>query len=389
MWEKKKRHKLNLRIGMLVTSVEFGGLEKVVMGLIDHVNPEAFDIVPLIFTANRKRDNTFISHLEKSEKKYFTISVDSQRIKYMNPIMNLKSAHSLFRDEQFDLIHTHGYRADIIGYIGARSLHLPILATCHGFIPNDRKLGLYNNVDRFFLKYFDRVIAVSGGIRASLVAAGVREENISVIPNAVGLSSDEKMFSEFRRMKRAMMGWGDHHFVLGYVGRLSEEKGIGVLIDVVSVLLNSSIPVRLAIIGEGSQRDILEFMSKKKGIDTSVAFLGFQGDVPSWLPAFDAFVLPSLMEGTPMALLEAMLGGLPVVASRVGGVPDVIKSGENGILVRPGNARDITEAIRLLFGDQELRLRIGLEARHTVQAKYSMKEWIRKIEAEYCRVADV
>lgn len=386
MQEAKKRHSNPFRVGLLATSVEFGGLEAVVKKLIDHLDQERFDITPLIFTANRQKDRTLVSKLKESGIKYHDIIVDGERIKYMNPMKNLKQVYNLIKDHQFDLVHTHGYRADVLGFMAASPLRVPLIATCHGFIPNDKKLIFYNSIDKFVLKSFKRVIAVSNDIAATLIEDGVKEENISVIPNAVNLNHDERSIKQCRRMKRELMEWHDNYFVLGYVGRLSEEKGLRFLIAAASDLITAGIPVRLAIIGEGSERNDLEFMTRQHGIETVVKFLGFQKDIHSWLPAFDAFILPSLMEGTPMAMLEAMLCGIPVVASSVGGIPDVIKSGENGLLVRAGNTIEISEAVRILYRNQELRSIMGIKARETIQTKYNVKDWITKIEEEYLRV---
>lgn len=388
MREKKKRNRTRIRIGLLFTSVEFGGLETVVKCLIDHLDHDVFDMMPIIFTANRQKDYSLASELQKSGRKYCNIIVDNERIKYMGPIKNLMHVYSLFRDQQFDLIHTHGYRADVIGFMTARALKVPIVATCHGFITNNTKLMFYNSLDRCILKHFNRVIAVSTDIATSLIESGINEDVIRIIPNAVSLKHDEKCFEDLRRTKRELMGWSSKHFVLGYVGRLSEEKGLGFLIGAVSDLMHSSIPVRLVIIGEGSQRADLELMSKKYGTDTSVIFLGFRDDIHSYLPAFDAFILPSLMEGTPMAMLEAMLCGIPVIASKVGGIPDVVTSGKNGILVSPGSSQEIGAAISLLYKDKDLRMKIGREAQSIVKAEYNVKQWIKKIEAEYLRVAE-
>jgi L-malate glycosyltransferase len=386
MRKTQKPHRAIFRIGLLFTSVEFGGLEQVVMGLLDHTNREKYCPVPIIFTACGRNDNTVVSHLEKTGNPYLQIIVNSNRVKYLNPFLNIKQAYRLVKTHRFDLIHSHGYRADVIGWVVARALNLPIIATCHGFITNDRKLTFYNTIDRFILRHFDRVIAVSSGIGRSLIDSGVKEKNICIIPNAVKATCDEKDLLELRSSKRDLMGLKERDFVCGYVGRLSKEKGLRYLIEAASGLLNYKITIKLAIIGEGIQREELELLSRQKGIDKSITFMGFQRDVQSWLPAFDLFVLPSLMEGTPMALLEAMLYGLPVVASNVGGIPDVIKSGENGILVSPGAPQEIGSAISLLFSSKELRSKIGEKGRETAQEKYSMKQWIQKIETEYFRV---
>ena len=388
MQELKKQHSSPFRIGLLITSVEFGGLDKVVIGLLDNIDRENFAAIPIIFSTTGRNGNTVPVHLDKLGLEYRKISVNNYRIKYLNPVANIMQTYSTFRSCQFDLIHTHGYRADVLGYIAAKTLGLPIIATCHGFISNDRKLLVYNKMDRFILKFFNRIIAVSKEIEMGLRDGGVEGNKISIIPNAIDISYDEMNFDKVRCARRNLMGFTDHHLVLGYVGRLSEEKGLKYLIEGVLDLLAKNLPIKLVLIGEGPQRQQLESLTKEKGIGNSVCFLGFQQDVESWLPMMDIFVLPSLTEGTPLALLEAMSCGIPVVASSVGGVPDIIKSGTNGILVRPGNSQEIRNAIGLLSMDKNIRLKMGKEGKATMQAEYNMQSWIRNIEAEYLKVLE-
>lgn len=376
-----------LRIGMLITSVDFGGLEKVVIELLENIEKDSFEVVPLLFIAKRKNQNAFVSYLQKSGKSYFPIVVDSCRFKYANPVVNLRKVYSLLKNQKFDILHTHGYRADVMGYLVARALNVPTISTCHGFIPNDRKLRIYNSIDRYLLRYFNRVIAVSMSIRESLVGAGVKEKNISIIPNAVKTKIDASNFHEFRNRKRKLLGWNDEHFVCGYVGRLSEEKGLEYLIQAISHLSKNAMPVKLALIGDGTLRNGLERISKDLATSEHIAFLGFQENVQDWLPSLDVFVLPSLMEGTPLALLEAMLCGIPIIATKVGGIPDVVETGKNGILVNPGRSEELVDAISLLYRDRYLCTKIGKEARATVRAQYDVKQWIKKIEVEYIRAA--
>ena len=147
--------------------------------------------------------------------------------------------------------------------------------------------------------------------------------------------------------------------------------------------MGRGLQVKVLILGEGPDRQRLEDMVRKEKIEKQVQLVGFQDDVTSWLSVMDMFVLPSLMEGSPMALLEAMAHGLPVVASRVGGIPAIIRSGQSGILTQAGNARDIAQAIVDLYDNKHLRDTVGREARRTIQEKYNLSDWARKIEAEY------
>jgi len=189
-----------------------------------------------------------------------------------------------------------------------------------------------------------------------------------------------------RSEKRRILSISENDFVIGYAGRLSKEKGIEYLIRACAILKDRIKSIKIIIMGEGKERTELEELSLKSGLQENVLFTGFLNDVERWLPAIDVFVLPSMTEGTPLALLEAMLCGNAVVASKVGGVPDIVKSGKNGFLVQPGNAREIADAICLLYEDKELRLKLVREAQVTVQTQYSVEQWIKKIEDEYLRV---
>jgi glycosyltransferase involved in cell wall biosynthesis len=140
------------------------------------------------------------------------------------------------------------------------------------------------------------------------------------------------------------------------------------------------------IIGEGPEKGKLEELAKAEGIGDKVIFVGFQKDIENWYPAMDCFALPSLTEGTPMSLLEAMVHGIPCVATRVGGVPKIIDSGIDGILVLPRHAEEIKEAVKTLYGNEELRSSISKKARDKIISKYNINEWIKKIELQYLEI---
>ena len=125
----------------------------------------------------------------------------------------------------------------------------------------------------------------------------------------------------------------------------------------------------------------------KKKLESKVFFTGFQKDVDEWIEALDIFILPSLTEGTPMSLLEAMAKGVPVVASAVGGVPHVIESMKNGILVAPGNAKEIKNAVYFLFNNYDERKRLSAAGRDIINKRYCLKDWVEKIEYEYICLA--
>jgi glycosyltransferase involved in cell wall biosynthesis len=372
-----------VRIALLATVVEFGGSEKVILSLLENINTELFDVVPIIYTRSDQTNNRFISRLEQMKKKYYFISVNKYKFKYLNPIINIVETYNILKKNQFDLLHTHGYRADVLGSITGKITGLSLISTCHGFIANDSNLTLYNMIDRIILRSFNKIIAVSKGIKDDLIKSGIHESHITVLQNAVSGHHSSELFSQNRQSKRKLVKIDGKDFVIGYLGRLSEEKGINYLIEAGSLLFNEGMPIRLLIIGEGPQRKEMEDLVKKTNIGDNITFVGFQSEIEEWLPAIDVFVLPSLTEGTPMALLEAMAYGIPVVASTVGGIPYIIDSGKNGILVSPGNPQDIKDAISLLYRNEDLRNTFSREAQNKIKSNYNVEDWTRKMEAEY------
>ena len=375
-----------MRIAVLATVTDFGGAERVVLSSIDHANSTVCELVPILFTTHRLDDRTFFEHLDSGKKKYHTIFVDAHKIKYFNPLLNVLEAYQLLKKNEFDLIHSHCYRANVLGVILSRMTGLPVIATCHGSISNDLYLTFYNKLERFVLRFANKVIAVSQGIKKDLIESGVKEPRVVVIENAVAFQSAGEINAVQRRTSRTFCGATENDFVIGYIGRLSEEKGLRYLLEAVSTNLGDRIPIKLLIVGEGPQREELESLAQKLGIRDNVVFAGFQSNVESWLAAMDLFVLPSLTEGTPMSLLEAMAKGVPVIASAVGGVPQVIDSDKNGMLVPSAKPLEIAKAVRFLYDNKDVRVDLAKKAQITIRDKYDINVWIDKIETEYRKV---
>ena len=218
-----------LRVALLATVVEFGGIERVLLTLLQHMRAEV-KLSPIFFTRAGKERNYFLENLDASKIAYDTIYVDTSRYKYLNPLRNIGETIARLRAGRFDLVHTHGYRADLVGFIVSMYLGLPIVSTCHGFISTDRRLSLYNKLDIFILRYFDQIMAVSEKMRRDLVDSGIAEEKIEVITNAV-LDEAKPDSARTRTETRSRLGIADDEFVFGFVGRLSEEKGLTYLLE--------------------------------------------------------------------------------------------------------------------------------------------------------------
>jgi glycosyltransferase involved in cell wall biosynthesis len=370
-----------LRVALLATVVDFGGIERVLLTLLRHMEKDV-KLWPLLYTRGDGKPNPFLESLVASGVSYQAIHVDASKWKYLNPLRNIGETLAQLGAGHFDLIHTHGYRADLIGFIAARRFGIPIVSTCHGFISIDRHLSLYNRLDIFVLRYFDRVIAVSERMKRDLVEKGVDARRIQVIANAIQIAPEADR-ERTRRTTRTRMGIGEEEFVFGFVGRLSEEKGLRYLLEAFSRCKAADARWRLVLVGDGPQREALDKTVHDLGLVAKVDFAGFQRDTAAWYYAMDAFVLPSLTEGTPMVVLEAMAHGVPVIATSVGGLPSVITSGENGILVRPAEPSELLKAMRSIAGNRELRRRLCGNAADAIRRDYGVDDWIRKVSQVY------
>lgn len=375
------------KIAYVLTPIEFGGAEKVSLNFLENVDRNRFDISPIILIRPWENFNLFIEKIKKENYRYVTIPVAVKPLNegkdYFRVIRCFKILVSFLRKHKYDIIHSNGYFADILGVPAAKIFGIPHVSTCHGYIATNRNLVIYNALDRFFLRFSTKIIAVSDSIKIALINSGVKESRIEVIKNAVPTDIDSVLFAKNRQEIRHLLGIDDNDFVVGYIGRLSEEKGVKYLIEACRVLYKSGVNLKVLIIGDGHQKLELQQLVEESGLRDEIIFVGFQKEMENWLPVIDLFVLPSLTEGTPMALLEAMAFGIPVVASSVGGVPHVINSGENGLLVSPAKIDEIVNAIIVLINNKELCNTFLDAGKHTITEKFNIKDWVEKIESLY------
>ena len=379
--------KVKRKIAYVVTPIEFGGAEKVSLNFLGNVDRDQFKICPILFIRPWEKKNFLLQEIKKEKYRVHQVPVvkkprDEGR-DHFRIIRCFKIIFSILVKGHFDLIHTHGYFADIVGIPTAKVLGIPTISTCHGFIENDNRLKVYNTLDRIVLRLSDKIIAVSSEIAQNLLRHGIKESRIKVIPNAVKTDIDQNVFLENRQNSRQFYGFSEKDFVLGYVGRLSQEKGLKYLIDASSMIKKSRVPLKVLIVGEGPQKKDLANIVKKRRVESEVVFSGFKNNIDNLLPAMDVFVLPSLTEGTPMSLLEAMSYGIPVVASSVGGIPRIIDPGKTGILVAPGRPEELRDSVILLYNNPSLRSEIGKAGQRKVKEQFDIKRWARRIESEY------
>ena len=370
-----------MRVAVLATAVDFGGIEKVLLTLFRHMEHDV-ELLPIVFTRSDGRSQSFFDQLARLGTPTRTLYVDRSRLKYLNLVRNIVEAIAVLRRERVDVIHSHGYRADLIALVVSRLLRIPVVSTCHGFTPIDRRLAFYSGLNVILLRRFSRVMAVSARMRDDLVGHGLKPERVAVVTNAVERVS-ESSFQSARQDVRTRLRIGGHELVFGYVGRLSDEKGLEHLLNALALRAPSARPWRLLIVGDGPRRQDLEQITARAGLAERVTFVGFQSDASPWYAAMDVFVFPSLTEGTPLALLEAMVRRLAVVATAVGGVPAIISDRVNGVLVPAADPQALSHALCEVASDDPLRARLADAGYETVRERYDVGTWVNRVRGVY------
>lgn len=283
-----------------------------------------------------------------------------------------------FRRWKPEIVHCHGYRPDVLGGWAASGLGLARVSTVHGFTGKDWKNRLYERLQVRALAGFDAVIAVSRPLHDRLTAAGVPERKIHILPNA--LSGGTQLS---RTEARRELGLPDNTVVLGWVGRMSFEKGLDVLLAALPRL--EDLPLSVSVIGEGPLRERLQHEAVRLGIGDRLRWHGPVAEAARLYTAFDCFVLSSRTEGTPIALLEAMKAGVPIVTAAVGGVPDVLGA-EEGMLVPAEDPEALAGAIRATLTDRAAaRARANL-AQRRVSRDFAADPWVERHAALYRQV---
>lgn len=269
---------------------------------------------------------------------------------------------AIARDRGVDLLHAHTAHAHTLALAARRRLRLPLVVSRRVDFPPRR--GWFSRWK--YRRGADHYIAITEAVARVLERAGVERRRISVVPSGVDL--DRLAGADGSAVRRDLGALGDR-FLVGAVGHLAWHKGFEILVEAA----RRSDPDRFlwVVVGEGEERADLERRAARAGVASRFRLLGFRKDVPDLLAAFDVLAAPSHMEGLNTSILDAMALGRPVVASRVGGIPEAVVHGETGLLVPPGDPDALARAVRRLADDPALARRLGEAARRRVREKFS------------------
>ncbi len=254
------------------------------------------------------------------------------------------------------LLCTHGFKANVVGYLASRATNTAHVAFVRGFTAENSRIIFYEMLERQALKRAQRVVCVSEKQAVQIAALRGNRRPPIVVKNA--MLPPYARPQEGEPVSRKSLGIPDHAFIFGSVGRLSQEKGHRFMISAFHQLCtqaSANAPLFLIVVGDGHEQKQLEQQAAQLGIRERVYFAGFQGNCTEWMQLLDCVVQPSLTEGTPNTVLEALCLKVPVVASAVGGIPDLIVDGRNGLLVPSANVPALAAAMLKMWRHPELR----------------------------------
>jgi glycosyltransferase involved in cell wall biosynthesis len=276
----------------------------------------------------------------------------------------------LLRNLDTDILCCHGYKANMLGLVAARRLGIPIVSVSRGWTGESVRVRVYEVLDRLLLRRMDRVVCVSAGQAEKVHRAGVPSDKTVVIRNAIRADRFAGPQEEYRNRLQRMFPTPPQRIV-GAAGRLSPEKGFDVLVDAAAAVVRSDPSVGFVLFGEGALRGSLAGRIEATGLSDNFILAGFRSDLDRYLPNLDLIVVPSYSEGLPNIVLEAFAAGVPVVATAVGGTPEVVEDGISGYLVPPGDSPALADRIVWMLSDAASRKDMGLRGKERVFSHFT------------------
>ena len=360
-----------IRVLYLITDLDVGGAERVLLETVRRLD--------------RRRFRPVVSSLAPPgpmarEFDRLGVPVRGLAMRGLGDLARAAGLLRLLRRERPDVLHTHLFHANVLGRLAARVSGVPVVvSTVHVAEPRRWHLLLEGLTSGLV----DEFVTVSEAVRRYMVQrAHLPTERVLVIRNGVDPSRFRRPRGRFRRAQ----GIGPQEFLITTVGRLEAQKGLTHLLRAARTLAARRPEVRFLVVGEGPQRDRLGRLARQLGLGEGVRFLGFRPDVPQILVDSDLFVLASLWEGLPIALLEAMAAGLAVVATDVEGVREAVTDGREGLVVPPGDPEALAAALERVVGDAGLRRRLAAAARRRALGEFGWDKVVADTMALYERL---
>jgi len=358
----------------IVQSLEIGGMERVVTHLCQNLDRNKYN--PMVCCLKTK--GTFAPHLESQGIKVFPLGKRG-----LDTPQFLLKLRNLLRKERISLVHLHNSGPFFSGTIAAKLAGVPVIIyTDHSRLFPDRKSTMIT--EKILSLFVQQVVAVSEVVKEDLIKfEGINREKILTIPNGAEESNSSSPLALGQKLRELKLDGA--YPLIGSIARLVPQKGLEYLLEA-GVKVKEEFPqAKFVIVGEGKLRPMLEKKATEIGFSSHVSFLGWRLDALEILPLFDIYVQPSLWEGLPMAILEAMAVGKPIVATKAGGIVEVLVDGENGLLVPPQNSQALAEGMITLLKNKFLSKQLGVAAQRSFRENFSVRRMVRNYEEVYER----
>ncbi len=361
-----------LRVLHVIGGGEFGGAERHILNLAAAMDPDRVEVFVCGLFAG-----PFVQVAREAG-----IRAHSIPMRHKLDFGIVTKLRDFIALEKIDIVHTHGVRANLVGRLAARMAGVDtVVTTVHSLLAQDYP-DLFSRLANMFIEKVSRgltthFIAVSGGLREALVRQGIPENRITVIYN--GLNPEM-----FRKKAGACAGWRERNGfrpgtpLVAMVGRLHPVKGHRFFLKAAAEIIKERKDVHFLVVGGGPERDRLQEYTNRLGIADHVTFTGFVSDVSGLMPELNLLIIPSLWEGFGLTALEAMAVGVPVVATSVGGLPEIVDHGTTGLLVPPADEACLIKGIVWMLDHPQEAVEMAAAAKSAVEEKFTASAMARK-----------
>ena len=372
--------KYPLKVLHLISSRGLYGAERIIINLTAATDRRRFIPCMALLQAANSPNSEFV---EAVRRKQASIHIISCR-KWID-LEAMKQIRRLIRQECIDIVHCHEMKGRLYGLLATIGTKARIITTNHNWIGSSFIVTCFESLDAFYIRFFPKIIAVSPEVHELMSRYQIPDKRIEVVINGIDMNEFRKNKAQ-GHMIRKEFDIDRNSKLIGTFGRISPEKGQKYFVDAAVRVLKAFPEAQFLVVGDGfNEKEIKEYTARL-GIANRLIFAGFRKDISKFYSALDLFVLPSIREGTPMVLLEAMSAGVPVVATQVGGVGHIIQNGENGLLVSPANSIELGAAIVRLLRNPTEANKLAKNALCTISEKYSSLKMADKYMKLYTQI---
>ncbi len=381
---------------LLVAEATAGGTRRHLFDLVAGLDRDRYEIAVL---CSSLRDPDFQNDVAQFKARGIAVHDVPMVRSIRHPIYDLtalRAMRALLQDAPFDLVHTHSAKAGFLGRLAVRlgaRRRTRVLHTAHVFpfqmrVAAPVRLG-YWLLEKMAARWTDRFLCVCHAEkRAAVHWRLARPDRFTVIHNGLSIDPRLALAPAARAAQRRRLGYGPDDFVVGNLGRLAPQKGLVHLLEAVHQWTARPASLRLLLVGDdGQERERIRMLARRWGLDSILRILPARDNPAELYSVFDLFVMPSLWEGLPYGLLEAMAARLAIVASHVGGIPEAIRHQENGWLVPPAQPARLAEALAHLARNPALCRQLGAKAAETAATQFRIDTMIAQIQTAYDRLA--